>query len=388
MKKGISILVVFLVILFYGLGCSEAALDRKILDNSLELGRGFLLSHQKEAGNFSYEYDWINRTFSRGDNQVRQAGAAWGIALIYQDSPDDVTEKAIRKAIRFFRERSKVRSTGSRYVVYPGESSGSTGTVALCALTLIDFLRGTGERLTQEEYGEYRKLLDEYLQFLVEARDSSGLWHRSFLFLNGSPYGASSPYFDGESLLALVKAAKYLNREDLVPTILDSAQKGYWNNVVLALKKDRDSPVTKGYFQWASMSYHELANSDWKDTRKYGERLMELSHWMIDVHRTLNRTRNTAYAYEGIIPAYDWARKSGKTAEAEKFRQTIEQGLGKLCTWQVGSPWANAYIKSHPTDDPLAIGGVQNHASEPLLRIDVTQHQMHAVILARRYVFP
>nr|HPI98846.1 hypothetical protein [Synergistales bacterium] len=204
MKKGISILVVFLVILFYGLGCSEAALDRKILDSSLELGRGFLLSHQKEAGNFSYEYDWINRTFSRGDNQVRQAGAAWGIALIYQDSPDDVTEKAIRKAIRFFRERSKVRSTGSRYVVYPGESSGSTGTVALCALTLIDFLRGTGERLTPEEYGEYRKLLDEYLQFLVEARDSSGLWHRSFLFLNGSPYGASSPYFDGESLLALV----------------------------------------------------------------------------------------------------------------------------------------------------------------------------------------
>ena len=36
----------------------------------------------------------------------------------------------------------------------------------------------------------------------------------------------------------------------------------------------------------------------------YGERLMELSDWMIDVHKTLRRTRNTAYAYEGIIHAY------------------------------------------------------------------------------------
>jgi len=28
-----------------------------------------------------------------------------------------------------------------------------------------------------------------------------------------------------------------------------------------------------------------------------------------------------------------------------------------------------------------------NHKEEPPLRIDVTQHQMHAVILARRYVY-
>jgi hypothetical protein len=31
------------------------------------------------------------------------------------------------------------------------------------------------------------------------------------------------------------------------------------------------------------------------------------------------------------------------------------------------------------------MGGIQNHRKEASLRIDVTQHQMHAVILARRY---
>jgi hypothetical protein len=29
-----------------------------------------------------------------------------------------------------------------------------------------------------------------------------------------------------------------------------------------------------------------------------------------------------------------------------------------------------------------------NAADDPLLRIDVTQHQMHAVLLARRFVYP
>ena len=65
----------------------------------------------------------------------------------------------------------------------------------------------------------------------------------------------------------------------------------------------------------------------------------------------------------------------------------IEKGLERLTSWQVGSPIANEYISKFPTDDPLAIGGIQNSRSEPLLRIDVAQHQMHAVMLARRFYF-
>jgi hypothetical protein len=38
-----------------------------------------------------------------------------------------------------------------------------------------------------------------------------------------------------------------------------------------------------------------------------------------------------------------------------------------------------------PTDDEKAIGGVQNHRAMAPLRIDVAQHRIHAVILARRY---
>jgi len=383
----------FLVSILVLLICSTEAfplekLNREVLDKSLQLGTSFLLSNQKESGNFTYEYDWRRKTFSTGDSQVRQAGASWGISLIYQDSPSALIERAARRSMDFFQKNSRLRRTGSRYVVYPGDTGGRTGTVALCALALIDFLRVNEGRINEEDSRYYRNLLDEYIGFLLEARDKNGLWHSSYIFLTGTPYGASSPYFDGESLLALIKAARYLERVDLIPVILDSAEKGYWKNVALARKKEKDSPVTKGYFQWACMCYFELALSGWEGTEQYADRLIDLAHWMIDVHRTLQRTRNTAYAYEGIIPAYYIAREKGRTEEAAKFRRTIEQGLAKLCTWQVGSPWANSFIKDTPTDDPMAIGGIQNHSRESLLRIDVAQHQMHAVILARRYVYP
>ncbi len=59
----------------------------------------------------------------------------------------------------------------------------------------------------------------------------------------------------------------------------------------------------------------------------------------------------------------------------------------KLTSWQVGSSVANKYIRSVKHEDLKAIGGVQNHKKESTLRIDVAQHQMHAVVLALKCVF-
>ena len=108
---------------------------------------------------------------------------------------------------------------------------------------------------------------------------------------------------------------------------------------------------------------------------------------MIDVHRTLERTRNTAYAYEGIIHAYEIARRNNCSYHIEKYFSVIDEGLYKLTTWQVGGPIPNTFLKDNPTSNIFAIGGIMNHKEEAPLRIDVTQHQMHAVILAQKYVY-
>ena len=366
-------------------------LNRAILDRSLELGTQFMLNHQKPEGNFTYIYDWVEKTYDSGDNQVRQAGAMWGLATIYNDSPNPEVGAAVEKAMEFFIQNSRLTLDGHRYVTYPGANIGATGTVALCALAHIDYLRAARSQITEEKFQNYRQLLEEYLGFLISARiqmpPQAGLWHKSYSIAGGYRYGKASPYFDGESLLALIKAAKYMGREDLQPIIIASADAGYRHNIQEALQEDPDSSITKGYYQWSSMVFFEIATSGWHGTEKYGDYVIDLANWMIDVHETLKRTRNTAYAYEGIIHAYQLAVQRNDTKHIKKFARVIEEGLTKLTSWQVGSPLMNKFIRSHPTDDPLAIGGVQNHRRESPLRIDVAQHQMHAVILARRYVY-
>ncbi len=366
-------------------------LHRAILDRSLELGTQFILNHQKPEGNFSYSYDWVKETHDPGDSQVRQAGAMWGLATIYNDAPNLEVGAAVEKAMDFFARNSKLTRDGHRYVTYPGEKAGRMGTVALCALSHIDYLRAAKSHITEEKFQNYRQLLEEYLRFLVRSRihtpPRAGLWHRSYSISSGHPHGLPSPYFDGESLLALIKAAKYMGREDLQPIIITSADAGYQHNIQEALQEDPDSSITKGYYQWGSMVFFEIATSGWPNTEKYGDYVIDLANWMIDVHKTLKRRRNTAYAYEGIIPAYQLAVQRGDAKHIEKFARVIETGLTKLTSWQVGSPLMNRFIRRHLTDNPLAIGGVQNHPRESPLRIDVAQHQMHAVILARRYVY-
>lgn len=366
-------------------------LNRAILDRSLELGTQFMINHQKLEGNFTYAYDWVKKTYDPGDSQVRQAGTMWGLATIYNDSPNPEVGAAIEKAMEFFAQNSKLTHDGRRYVIYPGDEAGRTGTVALCALSHIDYLRAAKSHISEAKFQNYQQLLEEYLEFLIGARiqtqPKAGLWHRSYSISSGHPYGQSSPYFDGESLLALIKAAKYMGREDLQPIIIASADAGYRYNIQEALQEDPDSSITKGYYQWSSMAFFETATSGWPDTEKYGDYVIDLANWMIDIHKTLKRTRNTAYAYEGIIHAYQLAVQRNDTKHIEKFAYVIETGLKKLTSWQVGSPLMNEFIRSHPTDSPLAVGGVQNHHRESPLRIDVVQHQMHAVILARRYVY-
>jgi len=368
-------------------GHCSIRLNRSILDRSLKVGTQFLLNHQKPEGHFTYQYDWMDKTYAQGDSQVRQAGVMWGLALIYQDEPNPKVKAAVEKAMDFFALHSKVTADGRRYVVYPGDNTGSTGTVALCALAHIEYLRTPSTDASQEKLQNYRQHLNEYLEFLVGARAQTGLWHRFYDISDGRPFGSSTPYYDGESLLALVKAAKYMGREDLQPIIIDAAEAGHQHNILEALQKDRDSPVTKGYYQWSSMAFFELATTKWPDTKKYGSYVIELADWMIHDHKTLERRRNTGYAYEGIIHAYQLAVKQVDIKHVKKFTCVIDVGLEKLTSWQVGGPLANRFIRRQATTDRLAIGGVQNHRRESPLRLDVTQHQMHAVILARRYVY-
>jgi len=361
-----------------------ARLTREILDRSLDLGRRFLLNRQRPDGRFVYEYDFLKRRVRRGDSPVRQAGTLWGLALIHLDRPSRETAAAVEKGLAFFERHSRTTPSGGRYVVYPGTSHGRTGTVALLALTLVDYLRADW---TVARRRHHEERLGEVLHFLLSLRDEEGQFHARYDLKTGEGQGDPSPYFDGEALLALIRAAKYAGYTSLRDVILESAEAMYRRNVRLPLVTDPDSDTTKGFYQWGTLAWYELITAGWEGTAEYAPRAIRLAYWMIDEHRTLERRRNTAYAHEGLACAWELARLTGDAAAMKKIRGVIEEGLLKLTTWQVGGPAPNAFLRDHPTDDPRAAGGVMNGADDPVLRIDVTQHQMHAVILVRRFLY-
>lgn len=365
---------------------SQKLVTRSFLDESLSLGRSFLLNNQKRAGNFNYEYDFIKKSYPKGDNQVRQAGALWGIALIHQDSPSEETAKAIEKGLAFFDKHSRQKANDQgKYIVYPKDRSGRTGTVALVTLALIDYLRSDSDIPMREKY---EKNLQEYMKFLLSLRVKDGRFSQAYSYRTGNKTSKPSPYFDGETLLAMIKAAKYLEYDWLKDTILESAERMFNVYVIKALDKHPDSNTTKGFYQWGSMAFYEIYTTGWEGLDMYPQRVIDLAYWMIDVHETLKRRKNTAYAYEGMIVAWELANLIQHHEAKEKIGNVIDQGLYKLTSWQIGGPNMNIYLKWNKTDDKKAIGGILNIARwDPLLRIDVTQHQMHAVILARRFIY-
>jgi hypothetical protein len=147
------------------------------------------------------------------------------------------------------------------------------------------------------------------------------------------------------------------------------------------------------------MSFVEYYQAGWKDKELFGDVAISLGYWMAHTHATLERRRNHAYAVEGILSGWRIANMRGDIPAQVDLLYTLDRSLHKLSTWQIGGPLANKnkFLVSQANTDPLTQGGVMNArkpSKEPVskdvshqLRIDVTQHQMHAVTLALEEVY-
>jgi UDP-N-acetylmuramoyl-tripeptide--D-alanyl-D-alanine ligase len=366
-------------------------LEREAAEASLSLARTFLLANQKPTGNFNYEYDFVAKKFNEDDNQVRQAGALWSLALIHLSAPDDGLRAGIEKGLAFFAASSVDGPTpGTRVIAYGKDANTSTGTVALAGLTIVDYLR-SNPPIDAARRAALEAQLDGYLKLLAWLQLPDGHFASKYRLASKTKNKGSSPYYDGETLLCLTKAAKYLGRADLRPVVEKAAPVLARDYTVGAWGKEKeDSDKTKQFYQWGSMAFWEYQDAGWKDADLLGDVLLLLAHWQVRTHKVVGRMRNTGYAIEGLAHAYALAEKRGDQAATAELRYAIDTILRRLITWQVGGPLASecAFLVSHPTTDPLAVGGFMNAKDAAPLRIDVTQHTAHAIILALKYVYP
>jgi UDP-N-acetylmuramoyl-tripeptide--D-alanyl-D-alanine ligase len=192
-------------------------------------------------------------------------------------------------------------------------------------------------------------------------------------------------------MLCFIKAAQYIDGyHSLIPVIEEAAPilaKSYSIDAWLGGKEDSD--MTKGFYQWSSMFLTEYFHAGWTDYNLFGDFVIMLGHWIIYTHNILKRTKNTGYAFEGIISAYEIAKVRNDQVAMNTFAAVIDEGLYKLTTWQVGGPFAdkNEFLKKHPSLARHAVGGVMGAWNDPKLRIDTTQHQMHAIMMAINTVY-
>jgi len=359
-----------------------------MLEKALALGRRFYVHAQRPDGGFNYEYNFDTKKQSSDDNQVRQAGALWGLALVHQYAPGDDTRAALEKGFKFFASHARPGPGKSSYVHYPGQRAVSSGAVALVALALTEYLRSDATIPTAHRE-KLRARLDAHLDFLKSMQHACGNFSKEYYPAARVRSTISSPYYDGEVLLALCKAAKYMDRPDLVPVIERAAAFMAPHYTLKAWERHRDSDLTKGFYQWGSMAFWEYQDAGWKGAETFADTTLALGWWVIHTHRFAGKRANTSYALEGLCHAYRIAEAREHRAAMSEIRSVVDQVMYRLLKLQVGGPLAReAHLYAgRKTDDPLAVGGFLNVPTKPALRIDVTQHQLHAIMLALRHVY-
>lgn len=359
-------------------------ITRQDLDTSIALCRRHLIALQTEQGNFRYEYDWENQAYVEDDNAVRQAGTLWGLANLYRLRPDPDLYEICRKGLAFYDEHSGTTGHGGRYSTYPGDQYGHMGSTALIALALIELLRSS----SHIDAGDRRRwvtLLDEYLRYLVDTQLPDGRWPARYDPGTGHASGDPSPYFDGEALLALTRAGHRLGYEGLQDCIARGAAGAYRRYVLLALRRDHNSRATTGYYQWGTMAMYEIAKAGWLESARYEEIIAYLGDWMCRVRRLARRRNNPAASLEGLVHAYDLAAAGNSRDRQQQYRDTINPCLERMFSLQIGHPRAGEFVQRAPATDPV-MGGCQHWPDKPNLRIDFTQHQLHAGILAAEMI--
>ena len=366
-------------------------LTREILMQSLEAARAYYLNQQKTDGNFKYLLDLSDGKTSDDDNQVRQAGAIWGLSCLNRDFFNEPTRRALLLGFDFFIRNIKTLPTGETVIVYPGEKNLNSGTVALFCLALTDFLAGQDKYLDQNTKDKYRRILFTHLQFLRTMELDDGSWSRAYELSSGIRKPVPSSYYDGEALLTYCKAARLYNRKDLIRRINFALPRLIHRYTVQTWQPDGDQDLTKGFYQWGSMAFAEYVEAGWEPHAKLAaDAAMALAWWQIDENQLEAKKANVAYAVEGLAATWRIARMTKREAEEKRLKSVIDNIMGKLILCQYKGPFMqyNPYLMSLKNVVPEAYGGITAAPNSPFVRIDNVQHQVHATLLMLEYLYP
>jgi hypothetical protein len=256
---------------------------------------------------------------------------------------------------------------GKGYILYEGKSK--LGSNAMLLRSLVASPHFT-------EYKEKARATAEGILFLMNENGSFRAW------LDEPDYEYDEDYlltfYSGEALLALMEYYEKVGDER---TLARATKAGdfYINRYVTEMEKY----YYPAYVPWMTLALEKLyeKTNDIKYTDAIfamNDKLLELQDTTLYKGRFYNpktpqygspHSSSDAVFTEGLIHAWDLAKKGGDREREEKYFNAIVLALGNLATLQYREP-----VEAFPADPKTYIGAIRFNADSWGTRIDCAQH--------------
>lgn len=338
-------------------------LNKKNIENSLNLAGQWLLNDQNEDGSLKYKYFPDKDNYSDENNMIRQFMATIALAEMYKFTKDEEYRKAFEKNIAFNMQNYYFENDDIGYIFFNSKSK--LGAAAFALISLLNY-EGT-------KYNMQKENLENFIFFMHN--ETSGRFRTFYLPPN---VDRNQNFYPGEAMLALMMVYGKIKNEKY----LDSVEKSF--DYYAEFFRKNKNPA---FVPWHTMTDYRLYKAT--DNKKYADFIFEMNDFLIKIqHKNCEpnpyylgrffdpehseygppHASSTAVYVEGLTYAYRLAKEVNDVERAEKYKEAILLGTRSLMQLQFKE------------GDKKVLGGIRKTIDDSELRIDNTQHTIMALI--------
>ena len=336
----------------------------------------WLRAAQEKNGHFRYEYMPFLDRYVSDDNMVRQAGSLFVLGEILKADANDKLKLSgtIEKSLAYFENNSLSLSFNDRNFrcVQTKKGECGLGASSLAVVGAIDLV-SANPQLSER----YSALIKDYIEYILASRNPSAGFRNTIFSDDSKDDTSESSFSNGEAFLALAKYYE-MTKNPEIKQLLDEVYI-YFENLY-------GENFDNNFYLWGMAAVKLLNQIEPSD--KYFDFVKSYTDNRIrPVKRKRNLTRNRCAYIEGVTSAYSVLEGKLSEREKENYLEEINTWLSKSAELQVKDDdklqlqYNNRETeKLEITNSARAAGGFLTDFSEPVQRIDFTQHCVSAFL--------
>lgn len=365
----LTVLLLLLVSLKLSAETKEPIKSNLSVDERATLAATYMGNIQRKTGYFSYEFDFVSGSWSRADELVRQAGASYGLSEYLLTHRDDITKGVVEKAIKAYRANSVPFKQGKLLTDNLDLSKAETGATALALIGALQYAKATGDRQFEADIQAWKNGL-------------VALYHPQGGFAGGANDPEESPYFNGETWLALSIYFDSYPGDERVKSVIPA--------IDAAMIKLYSSAPDIGFFHWGLMATAKRFEQT-KDQKFTEFGAQQVNNFLTKMRPDFDEEVNSCYSVEGMAAILPVLQKDKKHSSlAMRLHTRVRQEMSKNIGMQIVPDQKMLVLVGGRTltapELPRYAGAFINGLDRPQIRIDFTQHCLSAMLKSGRYL--